>query len=222
MRTDRPEDDKGPARSPAGRPRDGKIDAAIIQATRDLLLETGYSALSLSAIAARAGTTTAAIYRRWSGKAQLVHEAILPAEVMAMPSASGDIAEDIRALVEATRAMFDRPEVRLALPALIADTVADPDVHSRMISRFAGSLDTFRTRLDQQPHAGGDDGDLPLLAEVVVGSAIFRIIIRHDAPLDEAWANNLTTLISSGWPSVSPGSVSGMGAGQETGEARSR
>ena len=206
MRTDRPDDDKGPARSSAGRPRDSKIDAAIIQATRDLLLETGYSALSLSAIAARAGTTTAAIYRRWSGKAQLVHEAILPAEVMAMPSASGDVKEDIRALVEATRTMFDRPEVRLALPALIADTVADPDVHSAMISRFAGSLTTFRTRIDQDPDLPRDDGDLPLLAEVVVGSAIFRIIIRHDAPLDTAWVNDLTNLISSGWASMSRGS----------------
>ena len=206
MRTDRPTDDKGPPRSSAGRPRDGKIDAAIIQATRGLLLETGYSALSLSAIAARAGTTTAAIYRRWSGKAQLVHEAILPAEVMAMPNASGDVKEDIRALVEATRTMFDRPEVRLALPALIADTVADPDVHSAMISRFADSLTTFRTRIDQDPDLPRDDGDLPLLAEVVVGSAIFRIIIRHDAPLDTAWVNDLTNLISSGWASMSRGS----------------
>ena len=209
MRTDRSEDDKGPARSPAGRPRDGKIDAAIVQATRDLLLETGYSALSLSAIAARAGTTTAAIYRRWSGKAQLVHEAILPAEVMAMPSASGDVVEDVRALVEATRIMFDRPEVRLALPALIADTVADPDVHSRMTSRFAESLATFRTRIGAQPGLPGDDGDLPLLAEVVVGSAIFRIIVRHDAPLDDAWVDDLTTLISSGWTTMRRGSTSG-------------
>ncbi|WP_197379361.1 TetR-like C-terminal domain-containing protein [Mycolicibacterium mengxianglii] len=212
MRTDRPEDDKGSTRSSAGRPRDSKIDAAIVQATRELLLETGYSALSLSAIAARAGTTTAAIYRRWSGKAQLVHEAILPAEVMAMPSASGDVVEDIRALVEATRTMFDRPEVRVALPALIADTVADPDVHSRMISRFAGSLATFRTRLEQQPDLPSDppsdDGDLPMLAEVVVGSAIFRIIVRHDAPLDAAWVDALTTLISSGWTSMSRGSTS--------------
>ncbi|MDZ4267134.1 MAG: TetR-like C-terminal domain-containing protein [Mycobacterium sp.] len=198
MRTDRPGDDKGPSRSSAGRPRDSKIDAAIVQATRELLLETGYPALSLSAIAARAGTTTAAIYRRWSGKAQLVHEAILPAEVMAMPSASGDVTEDIRALVEATRTMFDRPEVRVALPALIADTVADPDVHSRMTSRFAESLATFRTRIDQQP---SDDGALPLLAEVVVGSAIFRIIVRHDAPLDAAWVDDLTHLVSSGWAS---------------------
>ncbi|WP_319431686.1 TetR-like C-terminal domain-containing protein [Mycobacterium sp. RTGN5] len=205
MRTDRPEDDKGPTRSSAGRPRDGKIDAAIIQATRDLLLETGYSALSLSAIAARAGTTTAAIYRRWSGKAQLVHEAILPAEVMAMPSASGDVEEDIRALVGSTRTMFDRPEVRAALPALIADTVADPDVHSRMISRFADGLATFRSRLDQPDDENG--ADLPLLAEVVVGSAIFRIIIRHDAPLDAAWVDDLTQLITSGWSTKPRGST---------------
>ena len=203
MRTDRPEDDKDSVRSAAGRPRDGRIDAAIIEATRELLLETGYSALSLSAIAARAGTTTAAIYRRWSGKAQLVHEAILPAEVMAMPSASGDAEGDVRALVEATRTMFDRPEVRIALPALIADTVADPDVHDAMISRFAGSLATFRTRIDQPDPSG----DLPLLAEVVVGSAIFRILVRHDAPLDAAWVDDLTALISSGWTSTKRGSA---------------
>ncbi len=208
MRTDRPEDDKGPTRSSAGRPRDGKIDAAIIQATRDLLIETGYPALSLSAIATRAGTTTAAIYRRWPGKAQLVHEAILPAEVTAMPSASGDVVEDIRALVEATRTMFDRPEVRIALPALIADTVADPNVHGAMTSRFAESLATFRTRIDREPHPPSDDGVLPLLAEVVVGSAIFRIIVRHDAPLDDAWVDDLTTLISSGWASMPRGSGS--------------
>lgn len=207
MRTDPPEDDKGPTRSSPGRPRDSKIDAAIVQATRDLLLETGYPALSLSAIAARAGTTTAAIYRRWSGKAQLVHEAILPDDILAMPSASGDIVADIRALVEATRTMFDRPEVRVALPALIADTVADPDVHSRMTSRFAGSLATFRTRLDAGSDRGGDDNDLPLLAEVVVGSAIFRIIVRHDAPLDAAWVDDLTKLISSGWSAMSRGST---------------
>ncbi|MCV7135395.1 TetR/AcrR family transcriptional regulator C-terminal ligand-binding domain-containing protein [Mycobacterium hodleri] len=206
MRTDRPMDDKDSVRSSAGRPRDGRIDAAIVEATRDLLLETGYTALSLSAIAARAGTTTAAIYRRWSGKAQLVHEAILPAEVTALPSASGDVEGDIRALVEATRAMFDRPEVRIALPALIADTVADPDVHGRMISRFADSLATYRSRIGEHTDPTRDDGELPLLAEVVVGSAIFRIIVRHDAPLDAAWVDDLTALVTSGWTNTSHGS----------------
>ena len=75
----------GSDKSAAGRPRDARIDAAIIAATRELLLESGYAALTLSAIAARAGTTTAALYRRWSGKAQLVHEAVLQIDPHPVP-----------------------------------------------------------------------------------------------------------------------------------------
>ncbi|MCK0175307.1 MULTISPECIES: TetR-like C-terminal domain-containing protein [Mycobacteriaceae] len=191
-------DQRGEGKAP-GRPRDGRIDAAIIDATRELILQTGYSALSLSAIAARAGTTTAAIYRRWSGKAQLVHEAVLSAEATSIPDGAGDIRADIRALVETTRAMFDRPEVRVALPGLIADTVADPDLHRTMTARLAGNLAAFESRFGQQ-RRGGDD--LPMLAEVVAGTAIFRILIRHDASLDDAWVDAMTELITERWPAT--------------------
>ncbi|WP_338837405.1 TetR-like C-terminal domain-containing protein [Gordonia polyisoprenivorans] len=181
----------------AGRPRDGRIDAAIIAATRELILETGYPALSLSAIAARAGTTTAAIYRRWSGKAQLVHEAVLSAEVLTPPTGSGDVRQDIRALVEIVRSMFNRPEVRVALPGLIADTVASPDVHSQMIARLAGDLTAFESRFGQERR---DDDRLPMLAEVVAGTAIFRILIRSDAALDDTWVDEMVELITERWP----------------------
>ncbi|MFI1460761.1 TetR-like C-terminal domain-containing protein [Nocardia carnea] len=189
---------KRSARSTPGRPRDGRIDAAIITATRELLLQTGYPALSLSAIAARAGTTTAAIYRRWSGKAQLVHEAVLSAETIPTPDGSGDVRRDIRALVETVRAMFDRPEVRLALPGLIADTVAAPEVHRMMIDRLAGNLAAFESRYGQERR---EDDQLPMLAEVVAGTAIFRILIRHDAALDDTWVTEMTEMITDRWPS---------------------
>lgn len=191
-------DRRGDGKTP-GRPRDGRIDAAIIAATRELILQTGYSGLSLSAIAARAGTTTAAIYRRWSGKVHLVHEAVLSDEAISAPSGSGDVAQDIRAMVESTRALFDRPEVRVALPGLIADTVADPDVHRMMIARLAGNLTAFETRFGQERR---DDDELPLLAEVVAGTAIFRILIRQDAALDDAWVDAMTEMITERWPSV--------------------
>ncbi|AFA72346.1 transcriptional regulator, TetR family [Gordonia polyisoprenivorans VH2] len=194
MTPDRRGDNK---RSAPGRPRDGRIDAAIIAATRELILETGYPALSLSAIAARAGTTTAAIYRRWSGKAQLVHEAVLSAEVMAPPTGSGDVRQDIRALVEIVRSMFNRPEVRVALPGLIADTVASPDVHARMTERLAGDLTAFESRFGQGRR---DDDRLPMLAEVVAGTAIFRILIRSDAALDDTWVDEMVKLIIERWP----------------------
>jgi AcrR family transcriptional regulator len=189
---------KRPAQPMPGRPRDGRIDAAIITATRELLLETGYPALSLSAIAARAGTTTAAIYRRWSGKAQLVHEAVLSAESIPLPDDSGDIRNEIRALVETIRAIFDSPEVRLALPGLIADTVADPQVHNMMIARLAGNLTAFESRFGQERR---DDDQLPMLVEVVAGTAIFRILIRQDAALDDTWVNEMVKLLTDRWPS---------------------
>jgi len=198
MTADQRGDGKAPARSAPGRPRDGRIDAAVITATRELILETGYSALSLSAIAARAGTTTAAIYRRWSGKAQLVHEAVLSAEAISTPDSEGDIRQDIRAVVESTRAIFDRPEVRVALPGLIADTVADPDVHAMMTARLAGNLAAFESRFGQERRG---DGELPMLAEVVAGTAIFRILVRQDAALDEAWVDAMTEMITERWPS---------------------
>ncbi|WP_141631619.1 helix-turn-helix domain-containing protein, partial [Mycobacterium avium] len=48
-----------------GRPRDPRIDAAVLRATVELLAETGYPGLLVSAIAQRAGTSKPAIYRRW-------------------------------------------------------------------------------------------------------------------------------------------------------------
>ncbi|WP_341254700.1 TetR family transcriptional regulator [uncultured Dietzia sp.] len=203
----------GSAKSAPGRPRDGRIDAAIITATRELIHETGYPALTLSAIAARAGTTTAALYRRWSSKAQLVHEAVLEAEVIPVfelpdgagggassaggaGAAVGDPQADIRALVETVRVLFARPEVRVALPGLIADTVADPDLHARMIARLAGNLPAFESRFGR---ARRSDDHLPVLAEVVAGAAIFRLLVSPDAALDDEWVEELTALITGRW-----------------------
>ena len=185
----------GSAKPTSGRPRDGRIDAAIIAATRELIVETGYTGLTLSAIAARAGTTTAALYRRWSGKAQLVHEAVLEAASIPPIASDGDPESDIRALVETVRVLFDRPEVRVALPGLIADTVADPDLHARMITRLAGNMPDFESRFGQ---ARGAD-HLPVLAEVVAGAAIFRLLVSPGAALDETWVAELTSLITGRW-----------------------
>ncbi len=91
---------------PGGRPRDPRIDAAILRATAELLVEIGYPNLTLAAVAERAGTTKTALYRRWSSKAELVHEAAFPVAPTALTTPAGDIAADIRAMLEATRDVF--------------------------------------------------------------------------------------------------------------------
>ncbi len=48
-----------------GRPRDHRVDVSVLDATRILLLEGGLAAVTVAAVAARAGVGKAAIYRRY-------------------------------------------------------------------------------------------------------------------------------------------------------------
>lgn len=55
----------------AGRSRDSTIDERVLQAAGRQLATSGFTAMSLSAVAREAGTTRQAIARRWSSKAEL-------------------------------------------------------------------------------------------------------------------------------------------------------
>src|ERR1700759_653108 len=98
MKADATAVDKAPS---AGRPRDPRIDAAILRATTDLLVEIGYSNLTMAAGAERAGTTEPALCRRCSSKAELVHAAAFPAAPTAIATPAGDFRADIRAMIAA-------------------------------------------------------------------------------------------------------------------------
>lgn len=59
-----------------GRPRDPAIDTRVLTVAREHLAARGYEAMSVAAVAADAGTTRQAIYRRWPTKADLATAAI--------------------------------------------------------------------------------------------------------------------------------------------------
>lgn len=63
-----------PARTAGPRPggRSARVQAAVHQAVRELLAEGPRDALTVPAVAARAGVTPSTIYRRWGDLSQLV------------------------------------------------------------------------------------------------------------------------------------------------------
>ena len=85
-----------------GRPRDPACDAAILQATIELVAEVGYDRTTLDAVATRAGVSKPTIYRRWpEGKDQLVSAAVAQChEDVAAEVDTGTLRGDLIATVE--------------------------------------------------------------------------------------------------------------------------
>lgn len=197
MKADQPAVDKAPA---AGRPRDPRIDAAILAATAELLVEIGYSNLTLAAVAERAGTTKSALYRRWSSKAELAHEAAFPVAPSALASPAGDIAADVRAMIAAARDVFTSPVVRAALPGLVADMAADAELNARVLSRFTALFDAVRIRLREAVARGEvqPDVDPDRLVELIGGATLLRMLLRPDEELDDGWVQQTSAIVVHG------------------------
>jgi AcrR family transcriptional regulator len=168
----------------AGRPRDPRIDAAILRATTDLLVEIGYSNLTMAAVADRAATTKTALYRRWSSKAELVHEAAFPAAPTAIETPAGDFRADVRAMIAAAGSAFTSPVVRAALPGLIADMTADAELNARVMERFTDMFSAVRVRLADAARRGG--------------ATMLRLLLWPDEELDDDWVDQTTAIVANG------------------------
>src|ERR1039458_3152755 len=78
--------DHAPHKAAAGRPRDPRVDEAILAATRELLVKVGYRRLAVDAVARRAAVSRTTVRLRWKSKAELVFDAVAPgAEVLTVP-----------------------------------------------------------------------------------------------------------------------------------------
>lgn len=183
-----------------GRPRDKRIDSAVLRAAVELLAETGYAELSVDTIARRAGTSKPAIYRRWPSKAHLVHEAVFPiSDATALPD-TGSLPADVREMVRRTAAVLTTPAARAALPGLVGEMAADLTLHSALLERFGDILSRgLSERLDAAVERGEARPDITAaeVVEAVAGTTFLALLTRGDA-LDDTWVERTAALITRG------------------------
>lgn len=120
-----------------GRPRDPSKDRAILAATVELLGETGFEQVTTRAIAQRAGTGLATIYRRWPTKEDLVVDAIADAfgiELL-MPPELTDTRDRIVHIGTTLAELLQGP-LRTLVPNLLGQLAANPSLAELLRSRI--------------------------------------------------------------------------------------
>ncbi len=184
-----------------GRPRDARIDSAVLDAAAELLSEVGYAEVTVAAIAERAGTSRPAVYRRWPTKAHLVHEAAFRDSVTNEPPRTGVLDTDIRELVRTTAKLLTSPLARVAVPGLIAEASADPTLHARLLERFSSEgwsgIDEY-LRTASVAGVVRADVDAVTLVELVIGAALVAVLVRGPDGLTEDWIDKTTAVVLGG------------------------
>src|SRR5881227_1972420 len=121
-----------------GRPRSEKAHKAILAAATELLLARGLGAVSMDAVADRAGVSKATIYRWWPTKETLALDALHHEWAAARPRSreTGSLRTDLLSLLRPwVRLIGKRPYGRV-IAALITKAQTDPAFAEQYRERF--------------------------------------------------------------------------------------
>ncbi|MER7170553.1 TetR/AcrR family transcriptional regulator [Streptomyces mesophilus] len=190
-----------------GRPRSAEADAAILAATREALVDVGWSKLTLGDVATRAEVAKTTLYRRWAGKNELVVDAVAELfDELELPD-RGSLAADVEGVVLQFAALLDRPETRTALMAVVAESTGDEALRTRIRTSI---VDRQKRLVLEGRQRAQERGELPaeddpenaartadLIFDVVAGAVVHRSLVSSE-PVDAEWARSFTALLLGG------------------------
>lgn len=206
------------APSAPGRPRDPQKDVDVLAATRELLVEVGYQATTIVAVARRAGVGAPTIYRRWPHREALIEDAAFgEVEQADLPKPSGDLRTDLRAWTQMFAGQFADPVTRAAIPGLLMAYQHDASLYDRLVNRSENDVrgvltEVLRHYLNDLPRkdlAGRADAVFDFL---VATTAIHTLTVGagDQQAFCDRTADALTALAYSSW---TPGRGRGAAAG---------
>ncbi len=181
----------------AGRPRSARARRAILTAALSLVKQEGFSALTIEGIAREAGVGKPTIYRWWPSKAAIVFEALQNYGQQTLPvPADGLLAERLEAWLKRLFEVLNG-QIGEIVRSLMAEAQRDPV--------FAVAFRTEFIMMRRQPllailREGLGRGelsattDIEVMADLIYGAMWYRLLVQH-APLDEAYAHEIVTLL---------------------------
>jgi AcrR family transcriptional regulator len=174
-----------------GRPRSAETEQAILQVTRELLVECGVQGLTVEKVAARAGVAKTTIYRRWRDKDELALAVVLDMveQVVKLP-VLGDTRAELLAFVNAAVKVLGSTLMGRVMQGLVSDLATDPQLAQAFRERVVSVRDAEVERLVERGVARGDlrpDVDPATVHDLLIGPVYYRLLLTGQ-PLNRAFA----------------------------------
>jgi AcrR family transcriptional regulator len=175
-----------------GRHLDSTRDDALCAAALKLLGEIGYDRLTVDKIAASAGAGKATIYRRWSGKAELVVEALSREKAVELTPNTGTLRGDLNAL--ACRA--SEADRQLGTPVMIGLVSAlphDKELRDAFRERLVEPRVTTLMEVFERAQSRGEIApvsNLNIVTSIIPALVLHRLLIEGSAP-DQAFIEQI-------------------------------
>lgn len=170
-----------------GRPRDTSIDERVLSVTRELLMEVGWDELSVRLVAARAGVGRSSLTRRWATKAELVLHAILGETPDLSPFSGTDVTGWIEWVVRGSHELFNRADVRAAVPGLLLALRDNDEMRKALWAEFSGpavALFAEDVRATTRRERQRADLDARATLAMAAGAALFLTTIAVEDDSD--------------------------------------
>jgi len=185
-----------PARRTGG--RSARVRTSVLEATIEVLFETGFDTLSIREVAERAEVHESSIYRRWGTKSNLAFEALLSRARLDIPTPdTGSLREDLLVLIRSVAGFLGTPlgenMVRMALRDDLPNSDAARDKYwNDRFTRASAILDRAENRGELRSGV-----DRFLTIETLVGPLYLRMLLTKES-LDDRVLEMIVDLVVSG------------------------
>ena len=189
------------AASRRGRPRSEQADEAIIEATLDLLAEGSTTALSIEAIASRAGVGKATIYRRWPGKDELLLDALRRSRRRCREPAGDSVRDDLVALLGAMRSESVDPRQARQFALLLGEGARYPRLMERYVETVVEPRrDVFRAVLRRGVATGElrENVSIEMAVDMLTGAVLAKTTRLSQERADRAYGRRVVDELLTG------------------------
>jgi AcrR family transcriptional regulator len=170
---------------PATPSRSSRTEAAILEATRELLSESGVRHLTVEKVAARSGVAKTTIYRRWRSKEDLALAVLIDfvQSIVAVPRGDG-VRSELVALLRGAVNSLGTTVMGRVMQGLVSELATNEDLSRAFRERVVALRVGEVRKIVQRGIERGElrpDTDVDLLHELLFGPVYYRLFLSGGA-----------------------------------------